>query len=94
MLCKVLESTRGAWLKPYSDKSRFLTSLGHNIGCEEAVTAEENVSVTNEWPTPLDQRQLKDFLWLVPCYRRFVWGFSCTAPPFQLLQKSQGLLLP
>lgn len=96
-LRQVLERIRAAGLKLHPEKCHFVqrevSFLGHKVGGKGIGTMEEKVRAVTDWPTPINQKQLKSFLGLASYYRRFVRGFSCTAAPlYQLLQKDRDFV--
>ena len=59
--------------------------LGHIVSSKGIETDPEKVRCVSDWPTPTDQRSLKQFMGLASYYRRFVQGFAQVAAPLNAL---------
>ena len=61
--------------------------LGHLVTPDGLKPAAEKVKVIKTWPTPCNITDVRAFLGLCSCYRRFIPGFSSRASPLNdLLQ--------
>ena len=76
-LRQVLERIRAAGLNLHPEKCHFMqrivSFLGHRVGVECIGTMEEKTWAVTDWPTPTNQKQLKNFLGLASYYRWFVF---------------------
>ncbi len=61
--------------------------LGHVVSAEKILTDLEKTAAVRNWPTPTSVFELKGFLGLVTCYRRFIPGFAATAEPLSCLTR-------
>lgn len=77
----VLARNKVAGLKLHPDICHFMQwqvrFLEHRVGGEGISTMSEKVQAVTDWPTPNNQRQLKNFLGLALYYRRFCL-YSCS----------------
>ena len=89
----VLETLRKERLYAKLSKCEFwlreVSFLGHLIS-ENGIQADpRKIEVIIEWKPPKNVTEVRSFLGLACCYRRFVKGFSMTAAPMtRLLQKN------
>ena len=66
-----------------------MSFLGHIVSEEGIQVDPKKVEVIIEWKPPRNVTDVRSFLGLTGCYRRFVKGFSITATPMtRLLQKN------
>nr|GEY98038.1 putative reverse transcriptase [Tanacetum cinerariifolium] len=89
----VLEIMRHHQLYAKRSKCVFGTDnveyLGHVISAKGVATDLEKVKAMNEWPVPINLKQLKGFLELTGYYRRFIQGYATISIPLtQLLKKN------
>ena len=69
---------------------RQVSFLGHIVSGQGVATDPKKLKLVNEWPTPVNLRQLRGFLGLSGYYRRFVKGYAeITRPLNQLTKKDQ-----
>jgi hypothetical protein len=55
--------------------------LGHIVSPEGISTDPEKLKAVREWPTPKNKHEIRSFLGLCMCYRRFIPGFANIAKP-------------
>ncbi|GJS94474.1 putative mitochondrial protein [Tanacetum coccineum] len=89
----VLEIIRHHQLYAKRSKCVFGTDkveyLGHVISTKGVATDPEKVKAMNEWPVPINLKQLRGFLGLIGYYRRFIQGYATIRKPLtQLLKKN------
>ena len=60
-------------------------NLGHIVSRKGIGTDPKKVRSICDWPTPLNQKDLKRFLGLASYYCRFVQGFAQVAAPLNAL---------
>ena len=65
--------------------AKTVSFLRHTISDEGIATDPNKVKVVREWPTPMDQTEVRSFLGLYGYYRRFIKGYSTTAKPLHRL---------
>ena len=86
---KVFNRLLGAGLKLKPKKcdlfAKTVSFLGHTISNEGIATDPNKFKVVREWPTPMDQTEVRSFLGLCGYYRRFIKGYSETAKPLHRL---------
>ena len=61
--------------------------LGHVVTPEDISPNPDKARVVREFPTPTDLKELRNFLGLTNCYKRFVKGFSHIATSLNALTK-------
>ena len=88
-LREVLTRLQNAGLKIKPSKCHLMQTrvwyLGHIVSSKGIETDPEKVRCVSDWPTPTDQRSLKQFMGLASYYRRFVQGFAQVAAPLNAL---------
>ncbi len=55
---------------------KFMSYLGHQVGCGKVAVPEARVKAMAEYGRPVTKKQLRSFLGSVGYYRSFVDGFS------------------
>uniref|UniRef100_A0A4W5MZA1 ribonuclease H n=1 Tax=Hucho hucho TaxID=62062 RepID=A0A4W5MZA1_9TELE len=60
-----------------------ISFLGYIIAAGNIQMDPEKVRVVVDWPQPISRVQLQCFLGFANFYRRFIWGYSTRASPFQ-----------
>ncbi len=79
-LVRVIECLGKAGLKVKRKKCEFgrkyMSSLGHQVGCGKVAVPEARVSAMREYGRPITKKQLRSFLGSVGYYRSFVDGFA------------------
>lgn len=90
---RLMERLREANLQLQPDKCEFLRKevvyLGHIISEEGVKPDPQKISAVKDFPTPRNQKNIKQFLGLAGYYRRFIPNFSKTAKPLtDLLRKT------
>ena len=69
---------------------RSVHYLGHVVSSEGVETDPKKVSCNQEWPTPKDVKELRQFLGLASYYRRFIKSFALKASPlYRLTEKGR-----
>ena len=90
-LTKVLNKLEEAQLYANPDKCTwFATSvhyLGHEISQEGVRVSKEKIRAIQEWPTPVNVKQLRSFLGLASFYRKHIKNFAFIANPLHTLLK-------
>jgi len=85
---------RNANLKLQPDKCEFLRKeviyLGHIIGEDGVKPDPKKVEAVREFPRPINQKTIKQFLGLAGYYRRFIPNFSRIAKPLTDLLKKES----
>jgi hypothetical protein len=76
------------------DKCSFMKNevdiLGHTINADGIKTQVSKVEAIQQWPVPVNLKQMRSFLGLANYYRNFVAGFSRIAAPLHaLVQKKK-----
>ncbi|KAL5471615.1 hypothetical protein EMCRGX_G029750 [Ephydatia muelleri] len=88
-LREVLTSLQNAGLKIKPSKCHLMQTrvryLGHIVSSKGIEIDPEKVRCVSDWPTPTDQRSLKQFMGLASYYKRFVQGFAQVAAPLNAL---------
>ena len=69
----------------YKDKIHY---LGHIISDEGISVDPEKIEAIMNWPTPRNVADVRSFMGLVGCYRRFIEGFSKVPRSIISLQKN------
>jgi hypothetical protein len=64
-----------------------LEYLGHLISGEGVATEPSKIVVVQQWPVPVDIKQLRRFLGLTGYYRRFIKHYSMISSPLTALLK-------
>ncbi|CAL9701640.1 unnamed protein product [Knipowitschia caucasica] len=64
---------------------RETTFLGHVVSAEGVATNPEKVAAVQDWPIPVNVRDLRSFLGLASYYRRFFRNFASVAGPLHRL---------
>ncbi|KAK1692999.1 hypothetical protein QYE76_009696 [Lolium multiflorum] len=90
----VLDTLREHQLYAKFSKCEFwlkeVAFLGHILSAGGIVVDPSKVKTVEEWKAPTTQTEVRAFLGLAGCYRRFVEGFSSIARPMtQLLKKDK-----
>jgi|GEM_PF-3482667 len=90
---KLMQRLRNANLKLQPDKCEFLhhevAYLGHIIGADGVKPDPNKIKSIMEFPTPKNEKNIKQFLGLAGYYRRFIPQFSKIAKPLtDLLKKT------
>ena len=91
---KVFDRLGGAGLKLKPKKcdlfAKIVSFLGHTISDEGIATDPNKVKVVREWPTPMDQTEVRSFLGLCGYYCRFIkWYSETTKPLHRLTEKGR-----
>ncbi|CAL9692669.1 unnamed protein product [Knipowitschia caucasica] len=88
-LSGVFSAIRHAGLRLNPAKCHLLqretTFLGHVVSAEGVATNPEKVAAVQDWPIPVNVRDLRSFLGLASYYRRFVRNFASVAGPLHRL---------
>lgn len=94
---KLIHRLREANLKLQPEKCTFLSRevayLGHILNEEGIKPDEKKLVAVKAFPTPKDQKNIRQFLGLAGYYRRFIPNFSAIAQPLtHLLKKDKEFL--
>lgn len=88
----IFERLRSNQLLLQPDKCEFMKKevlyLGHVISDKGVAPNPEKVKAISSYPTPKNQKQIKQFLGLIGYYRRFIKNFSAIAKPLTALLKN------
>ena len=92
-MAAVFSRLRDAGLKVKPSKCEFFKKevkfLGHIVSNHGISTDALKTDKIAQWPTPINQQQLQQFLGLASYYRRFVHGFAAICRPlYQLTEKN------
>jgi len=92
-LTEVFARLRFHNLKLQPDKCEFLrkefTYLGHKLSAHGLRPDPEKISAVMKFPTPINTREIKQYLGLCSYYRKFIPNFSKIAKPLtELLKKN------
>ena len=92
-MAAVFSRLRDAGLKVKPSKCEFFKKevkfLGHIVSNHGISTDPLKTDKIAQWPTPINQQQLQQFLGLASYYRRFVRGFAAICRPlYQLTEKN------
>ena len=63
--------------------------LGHVVSVDEILVDSSKIDAILSWNSPTNATEVKRFLGLVGCYKRFVEGFSKLAGPLTNLTKKE-----
>jgi len=84
-LVRVLSRLRTAGLKLKPEKcslmQRPVSFLGHVVSGDGIATDPQKVNIVTDWPVPNSVKEVRSFLGLAGCYRRFVKGYANIAAP-------------
>lgn len=93
-LSRVFDRLRQANLKLKPSKCHFFQTevdfLGHTVSRSGIQASEDKVKAVNEWPVPVNVREVRSFLGLCSYYRKFVKGFAEIARPISALVKKEA----
>ncbi|MEL7521903.1 MAG: reverse transcriptase family protein, partial [Cyanobacteria bacterium J06553_1] len=67
-----------------------LTFLGHTISSKGILPNELKVTAVRNFPTPTNEKQIKQFIGLAGFYRSFIWNFGELAVPLTSLLKKDS----
>ena len=92
-LRKVFQRIRAAHLELNSAKCQLFRKEvrypGHIVSPSGVTTDPVKLEAVKSWPRPNDKHQLRSFLGLCTCYRRFISGFADIAKPLTRLTKEK-----
>ncbi|XP_037834631.1 uncharacterized protein LOC112450568 [Kryptolebias marmoratus] len=87
----VFARLRGANLKLKPSKCCLFREqvifLGHKVSAEGVATDPQKIQRVQEWPTPRNVREVRQFVGLASYYRRYVENFATVAKPLHELTK-------
>ena len=63
--------------------------LGHVISAEEILIDPKKVEAVLKWERPTNMTEIRSFLGLAGCYRRFTEGFSTIVIPITRLTQNE-----
>ncbi|GBG77379.1 hypothetical protein CBR_g23710 [Chara braunii] len=90
-LTLILQALRDSQYKINREKSSFgvpsVIYLGHVISGDGLAPEAAKVAAIQDWPQPQTVRDVRSFLGLASCYRKFVRNFSAVAAPLTNLTK-------
>ena len=91
---EVLKTLEEAGLRPKRSKSNFMMSsitfLGHKIDVQGLHPLPQKLTAIQEAPLPKTITELKSFLGLLGCYRKFLPNVSATLSPLYDLLKTSS----
>ena len=94
---QVLDRMKQAGLKLRPDKCNMLQSevvfLGHIVSQDGVLPDTSNVEKIANWPTPVNEKQVKQFVATGSYYRRFIKDFAKVARPLFDLTKKDAVFL-
>ena len=59
--------------------------LGHIVSASRIKTDPKKIQAVRDWPEPNNVTELRSFIGLCSCYRKFILGFADIAKPLQCL---------
>lgn len=96
-LKKVFQRLRHHNLKLQPEKCQFMHKeiayLGHIITQDGVKPDPRKVKAITEFPTPTNEKQIKQFLGLCGYYRKFIKNFSAIAKPLTQLLKTDTIFM-
>ncbi|GBG85308.1 hypothetical protein CBR_g39876 [Chara braunii] len=94
-LRQVLEKLRGANFKIIAKKCEWnktqVLYLSHVLDGDGIEPEDSKIAAIRDWPTPRTLTELRSFLGLANCYRKFVRNFSTIAGPLRRLLKKEAI---
>eukprot|EP00731_Ephydatia_muelleri_P001652 Em0001g1652a len=85
----IQEAGKKAGLKLKPSKCHILKKcvhyLGHIVSADGVKVDDDKIKCIVEWPTPVNLEELRRFLGIASCYRKFIKGFAHIAVPLHAL---------